>query len=330
MAYRLVSDEPVGQGIHRIALEELEFAIAQLRIEDETRRDEGIHEARKCIKKLRGIVRLLMPGLGDAGAKDNIALRDTGRALSRLRDAAALVETVETLSEQHPADSGMEQLAVVRSALRRRLEHTVRAEDCRTLTGGAVAALKTVKRRVSKWQLAPAGQFEMLAPGLEATYRRARKALKRARAEQTPENLHALRRRVKDSWYHVRLLDGAFREIPEHGERWLGERSLGELQELLGDDHNLTILKAALEAEPAAFGGKKAVPVVLKLIARVQADLQSRAFEAAARIYAEKPVAHVLKLSGAFEAWQVRARKPKPPALSASSGPVAKRRTSAA
>jgi CHAD domain-containing protein len=324
MAYRLLSDEPVGAGICGIALEELDFAIAQLRTDDESRRDEGIHEARKCIKKLRGIVRLLMPGLGEAGAKDNITLRDTGRALSKLRDAAALIETVETLSEQHPTDPAMEQLAVVRSSLRRRLEHTVRGEDCRTVTGGAVAALKTVKRRVCKWQFAPTGEFATLAPGLEATYRRGRKALKRVQAEQTPENLHALRKRVKDSWYHVRLLDGALREIAEPRER-----SLGELQELLGDDHNLTVLKAALEAEPAAFGGKKAVPVVLQLIARVQADLESRALEAASRIYAEKPLVHALQLSAAFEAWHGKTGKPRP-AASSRSKPVAKRGVSAA
>lgn len=324
MAYRFVSDEPVISGINRIALEELDFAIAQLRGADESRRDEGIHEARKCIKKLRGIVRLLMPGLGEAGTKDNITLRDTGRALSTLRDAAALIETVETLSEQHPADPAMEQLAVVRSALRSRLEDTVRGEDCRTVIGGAVAALKTVKRRVTKWQFAPAGEFATLAPGLEGTYRRARKALKSAQAEQTPENLHTLRRRVKDSWYQVRLLDGALRETPEPRER-----SLGELQELLGDDHNLTVLKAALEAEPTAFGGKKAVPVVLKMIARVRADLQSRALEAGSRIYAEKPPVHALKLSAAFEAWHGKTGKPKPP-VSSRVKPVAKRRTSAA
>jgi CHAD domain-containing protein len=300
-----MAGEEVARGISRIASEELDFAIEQLRLGDDSRRDEGIHEARKSIKKVRGIVRLLMPGLNEAGTRDNIALRDAGRALCTLRDAAALIETVETLSEQHPADAAMEELAVVRSGLLRRLEHTVRGEDCRTVTGGAVAALKALKRRAAKWQVA--GEFEAIAPGLERTYRLGRKALKLAKAEQTPENLHRLRKRTKDGWYHARLLDGALKEIT--GAR---ERSLGEVQELLGDDHNLTILKATLEAEPAAFGGKKGVAVVVKLIARVQEDLRGRALEIASAIYADKPMEHVLKLGAAFHGWRERVgEKPK-------------------
>ena len=76
MPYRLTHGERVAQGIRRIAAEEIDSAIAHLRAEDESLRDEGIHEARKSIKKLRGIVRLLMPGLGEAGSRDNIALRN--------------------------------------------------------------------------------------------------------------------------------------------------------------------------------------------------------------------------------------------------------------
>src|SRR3954451_21980380 len=127
MAFRLALSESVDKGLRRIVNEEIESAIEHLRKEDDSLQGDGIHEARKSIKKVRAIVRLLMPGLGAAGFRENRALRDTGRALSKLRDAAALIETVEGLSERYFAEPAMEQLSVVRSALRRNLERTVRS-----------------------------------------------------------------------------------------------------------------------------------------------------------------------------------------------------------
>ncbi len=319
MPYRIIHNERVAQGLRRIATEELEAAIAQLREEDESRRDEGIHQARKSIKKLRGIVKLLSPCLGEDGGKDDAALRDTGRALSKLRDAAALIETVEALSERYFSDPAMEQLAVVRSALRRRLEDTVRGEDCRTVSGGAVASLKLLKRRVHRWQ-APDSEFLTIAQGFERTYRHGRKALKRAVAEPDVDNLHSLRKRVKEHWYHVRLLDGALRVSPEPREK-----ALGELQELLGDHHNLAVLRDVLSRDPAAFGAKKTVPAVLDLIGRAQKELQRTAFAAAGILYAAKPGEHIRQVAAAWQAWRGEAEAAKPAGRA-----VAKHRTSAA
>ena len=319
MPYRLAQDEGVVQGLRRIASEEIDSAIAHLRKEDEAARDKGIHEARKSIKKLRGLVRILMPGLGEAGSRENLRLRNTGRALSNLRDAAALIETVETLSEQHSADPAMEQLSVVRSALRRRLEQTVRGEDCRTIIGGAVASLKEVKRRMNRWQLAE-GEFSVLAPGIERTYRRGRKALRKAEENPGAETLHTLRRRAKDHWYHVRLLEGAWKR--DAGNR---EKRLEELQEWLGDDHNLTVLQEALESDPASLGGKRCVTAVLDLISRARRDVREPALQSAAELYSGTPKQHLRKSAECWENWRAGAKPAK-----ASSGSHAKRRTSAA
>jgi CHAD domain-containing protein len=301
MPYRLTQGESVDKGMRRIVTEELESAVSSLRNNDDSARDEGIHEARKSIKKLRAVVRLLMPGLGPAGTNDNIALRDTGRALSTLRDAAALIETVEVLSNQYFADPAMEQLAVVRSALRRRMEDTVRGEDCRTVTGGAMASLKCLKKHPGKWQIA-GGTFCAIAPGLENTYRLGRRRFKLARKNPTPENLHSLRKRVKDHWYHVRLLEGAWRLMSNgHSSR---DKELRDLQDWLGEHHNLTVLRDAITADPAAFGGKKIIPAVLALISRAQDELQQQSLVLAARIYAGKPKLHMQEIGVAWDAWQ--------------------------
>src|SRR5207302_3381664 len=145
----------------------------------------------------------------------------------------------------------------------RHLEDTVRTEDIRTVVGGVIASLKTVKKRVGKWQIS-GGAFAAIAPGLDTTYRHGRKRLQRAEAAPTSDNLHDLRKRVKDHWYHVRLLDGPWR-VTLNGGFATRDRELRDIQEWLGDDHNLTVLRDAIQAEPAGFGGKKNVPAVVDL-----------------------------------------------------------------
>jgi CHAD domain-containing protein len=328
MPFRLTPGEAVDKGLKRIVTEEMESAINQLRKTDDSLRGDCIHEARKSIKKVRAIVRLLMPGLGAAGFRDNRALRDAGRALSKLRDAAALIETVESLSEQYFADPAMEQLSVVRSALRRNLEDTVRSEDIRTVIGGVVASLKTLKKRAGKWQIA-GGAFAAIAPGLDMTYRRGRKQLRRAEAEPTSENLHDLRKRIKDHWYHVRLLDGPLR-LSLNGAFASRDRALRDLQDWLGDDHNLTVLRDSIQADPGSFGGKKSVPAVVDLICRAQNELRKQALAGAERIYSSKPKAHLQETGEAWDLWQGTASVPKPMAPVHADSPVKERRGSAA
>ncbi|MDE3194884.1 MAG: CHAD domain-containing protein, partial [Acidobacteriota bacterium] len=64
MPYRLALDESIPRGIRRIAREEIDSAIANLRIKTPSKRDEAVHEARKSLKKLRSLVRLVSPCLG--------------------------------------------------------------------------------------------------------------------------------------------------------------------------------------------------------------------------------------------------------------------------
>src|SRR5215475_2007881 len=48
--------------------------------------DERIHSIRKRCKKLRGLLRLVRPSLGDTYERENAYFRDVARALSPLRD----------------------------------------------------------------------------------------------------------------------------------------------------------------------------------------------------------------------------------------------------
>src|ERR1035441_2229187 len=101
MAYRLKAGESVPENIRQIVIEELDSAIAQLRTRSIKKRDEAIHEARKGVKKIRGVLKLMRSGLGGTYKIENEALRTIGAHLSELRDAGALLETVDAMSEKY-------------------------------------------------------------------------------------------------------------------------------------------------------------------------------------------------------------------------------------
>src|SRR5882672_1152282 len=89
MPYRLRKNEPVAKGIKRLAAEQIDYARGQLAQTGDT--EKAIHEARKSVKKTRALLRLV-----GYGAEDK-RLRNIGRALSEVRDAAAMIQVFDAL-----------------------------------------------------------------------------------------------------------------------------------------------------------------------------------------------------------------------------------------
>jgi CHAD domain-containing protein len=310
MPYKLTPDEPITEGLRRIVREEVDFSMARLRqaalrTGDPDSRAQCIHEARKSIKKLRGAVRLLMPAMGDAGKRENIALRDAGRLLSAFRDAAALIETVDDMRGKYSDDPAAEELVCVRAVLVRRKNEAEKRNDIAGAARKAIERLSRFKRRVSTW---PEGEdeFSMLEAGLRKTYRRGRKALARVVQEGSAVNFHEFRKRVKDHWYHVRLLDGI---APPARLKSLAarEKSLKELQDWIGEDHNLVLLEEIIAEEPPASANGQSCSSVLRLIDKYRVKLREKALSHGERLYAEKPREFMRELKRLRDAWQKEA-----------------------
>ncbi len=101
MSYRIHPDRPLGEEVRRIFTDEIAKSVAILEETDERRLD-GLHDTRKRLKKLRGLVRLVRPGDPGSSRRENVRLRDTARTLSAARDASALVETVDRFRADFP------------------------------------------------------------------------------------------------------------------------------------------------------------------------------------------------------------------------------------
>jgi CHAD domain-containing protein len=276
-------DEPVPAGIKRIVREEIESAVRQLSGKGEADLDDAIHEARKSMKKIRGVLRLVRPELGDFYRQENTFFRDVGRTLSEFRDAGAMIETFDALRDKYRGELGRSRLASIRRGLLARKEQSGKQGGIEKARNRMAAALRRRAKRVATWPLAADG-FAAIAPGLETTLRRGQRALVRARKDPLPENYHEWRKRVKDHWYHVRLLEGVW----DSGMQAY-EKSLKELEGLLGEDHNLVVLRGKVQTEPAWYGKEPEIALLIKLIGACQRELRDHALAAGKDIYGEKP-----------------------------------------
>jgi CHAD domain len=125
--------------------------------------------------------------------------------------------------------------------------------------------------------------------------------MKVADQTQTPECFHEWRKRVKDHWYHTRLIESLWTE-----EMKAREKSLKELETWLGDDHNLFVLHSLISGEPAAFGETAIVDALLDLIDDRQKELRRNALSLGARLYDDKPKAFLRRVEHLWQEWQDR------------------------
>ncbi len=305
MPYRFKANESVPDGIRRVALEEIESATGLLTRGSKAKRDEAVHGARKSIKKIRGVLRLVRPELRQTYKEENTRFREVGRQLSELRDAAAQIEMFDQLAEKFAGNIEHRSLADVRAGLVRHKREIEQRLNVARVIERASATLHAARARVAKWDLSQDG-FGALAPGFEQTIRRGRNALRAARKSQDAVAYHDFRKRVKDHWYHVRLLESVWTEIMQ-----AHEASLKELETWLGDDHNLVVLSEMLNDKPEEYGGKSTVQLFLAATGLHQKELRENSISLGERIYAEKPKRFVENIALLWKAWQEQPKSMK-------------------
>jgi CHAD domain-containing protein len=298
LRYRLLAQKSLEGDLKRIAREQLELALAGF---DDAKfdRHEAIHEARKCCKRLRGLLRLARAGLGDdIFRRENVRLRDAARRLSGLRDAEALIETYDKLDARFGGQIDRRTIAPVRQALAARRQSLGEEEGSLERRVAAFRKdLEAARGRVSSWVLA-GDDFDALRTGFEGTYKRGRKAMDRAHATPSTARFHEWRKRVKYHRYHLELLH----------ELWpkqlkAGRSEVKVLGTLLGDEHDLAVIQATLEAESATFG-RESARALCDLAQRRRAELRADMRPLGRRVFAERPKALVRRYETYWRAWR--------------------------
>jgi CHAD domain-containing protein len=290
MAYRFRRGESVCEGIRRVAAEEAASAVRNLSAKTRQLAPEAIHETRKSLKKLRALLRLVRGEIGGSYAELNRTFRDIGHQLSVYRDAEALLEAFDKLRpalREVPGPS----LAAFRRELAARKRQMQRNAALGKRKAHLSGVFEATIADLGKLPIHTEG-YAAIEEGFEECYRRGRKALSRAEKRASPENLHELRKRVKDHWYHVRLLEQVWKAMmPPY------EATLKQMETALGEDHNLVLLGAAAAKTP---DGK----LLVRGINRVRKTLQAEALAAGRRVYERKPRAIAREFERLWNIWR--------------------------
>jgi CHAD domain-containing protein len=288
VAYRLAVRPPVQAEVRAIAQKQLARAEREL-VAAAVRFDrDRIHTARKRLKKVRALVHLVQPALAKAARRDTASLRKVNRRLGVLSDGAAVVDAVTRLSKQYPRMLTHSTAAALRRWLVRREAVADHIAGTRRALSRSTRLVRTARAHAGRWTLRK-DDFAAVAGGLERTFRRARRAMRRAGEHPTARRLHDWRRRAKDHWLQLRLLEARC-------ARSLGAdtRVLEALDDVLGAYHDLALLREAVEYEHSLTREKKAS--VLRAVARARRRLRARAQTSAARAYRENPHAFVRRV----------------------------------
>jgi CHAD domain-containing protein len=240
---------------------------------------EAVHEVRKALKRWRALLRLLARPLGEQADQMRAEARELMRALSGARDAQSALDALADLRKADMPFStiSMETISQRLTAIKAAAEQTGFTKDMR---GRLSRYLDYATLSLERWPLT-AINFDTVADGLTATYRRGRQLLPENWVEADAEHLHDLRRRVVEHGHQMGLIEPLW---PRLGKVWAAEAQ--RLRNRLGACQDLAVLASLTTPhQPLAPWRSRLVPVIEM---RRAAHLKTAA-RLAGRLFAEKP-----------------------------------------
>ena len=293
MSFRIDPLMPLTSEVRRIAGEEIDRIVTHLN----TARDspeKALHSARKRIKALRALLRLVRPGDEAFCRAENDRYRDISKSIAGPRQATALIETIDRLISEFPEEADAAGLAGIRAMLaRHRTESAYGEAGMGAILDSAVAECQAGLAALETLSLPdlPEHAADVLADGALATLRRAGKALGHARERGEPDDFHDLRKAVKTHADHLSLL----RKLWPSPVKPRRER-VDALGESLGELHDVFVMRALIEARQAPFDGAEPKHLV-RLLKRSEKALRKSCLSEAAELLEDKPRRTMRKLA---------------------------------
>jgi CHAD domain-containing protein len=314
--------EALPDGLRRMAVEQTDVALAALAGAEGGGARKAVHEARKAIKRLRTIVRLLEGELGPkAAAREQATLRSAAGRLAAARDAEVMLDTLDAIVARRPGKLGGRR-GIVR--LRRHLQAERDEAERRMLAprNRMVVAdeLRLFRARALTWELSTRPGIGVIDEGLSRLYRQGRRRRRRAAGRRGGHMrpMHQWRKRVKDLRHaaealrranppagRLERLPGKRRKRVSAEGRWVRRLATraDELGELLGEEHDLAVFGIWLAENGKAAGvGRSTRRRLHKEISGRRRKLRRRALRDGRRLYARKPRAFLRRVERAYAA----------------------------
>ncbi|HEX4945733.1 MAG TPA: CHAD domain-containing protein [Blastocatellia bacterium] len=272
----MTAQATVSGRLQEYALAQLDLALHYL-TDGRYKSDTAIHETRRCLKRVRALLRLVKAGLpSEIFDRDNLYLRDQGRRLAELRDAAVMLETFAALKKTHTSHLPRRAWREFKQEL---LLGKSQSEEQKKKRMKAVAAkLRIARARIAKWPL-ESDDDAVWRQGVRKMYRRGRRAMKQVRENPTSEAFHEWRKQVNHLRHQLQLL----REL-QLGEVKEPLKLTRALASTLGRQNDLAVLAQRLlpPNQTEQSSGQRALE---QLIQTMQTDYQKDAFQQGAQLY---------------------------------------------
>lgn len=289
MGFRLKLREPLPEGLKRVFREQIESALELCR-HPAKHRGVTVHEVRKHLKKLRAAMRLAIPEVGkNRHTREDRCVRKIGRLVSDLRDAQVRLQTLIQLRDETAKGPEVSPFRRIEELL------SLERESFSAAFAGwqkqAIPQLERVEARLLKWPLAGL-TWKQVCGAVGKIYKRGQRGLAKTIRDPDPEHFHGWRKRVKDIWYQLRILQPLNRMVlteMAHDAEVLGE--------LLGREHDLNFLWARLEKESGDEALRDELAQLEKLMRKRTKRLRTNALELGRRFYAEPTKAFAKRIS---------------------------------
>jgi CHAD domain-containing protein len=309
--FELQAGETLASGLNRVTLEQFDLILAGL-TDPGSELDDAVHEARKAIKRLRAVLRLVRGSIGERAfrAEDEV-LKGASAGLSGVRDAVVMVGAVDRVRLDYGALLAPGVFAELDARLQRRAALSrMRVLGDEDLLRGTALTLYRARSRFAAWPTdssdprfgdrAIEHRFGSIAVGLAGTYRAGRRDMRYALRDGRAEAFHAWRRTAKYLRHQVELL------VPLWPEVMGGlARSLDSLGETLGDEHDLSELVVLVSQVPEICPDPAVRSMLVALAQQRRRELQEAARGQGLRIYAEPAENFIDRLGRYWDAWAV-------------------------
>jgi CHAD domain-containing protein len=284
MSFELDKRKHLEDQLTTIVRKELRTTVRALTTSAGTASESVIHESRKSVKKVRAVAESLEQAGAKVPRKDRKRLKSAAGALSRLRDSAVIIESLDRVRRRYPKQLPEHTYGILRRALigvRKRQEARAKRDG---VVAQAADRLEKTRRSAKTWTSPSIGVSDMVAV-IGASYRRSRKAMKRSRATGQSATLHRWRKELKTLWYQLRLAKPLTTGVAPL------IADLKRLETELGDDHNLVVLGATLRGCRELRSMRAELRQIEGLAARMRQPLRRRAFTLGRRVHGRKPQA---------------------------------------
>lgn len=284
MAFRIRPVKPFLDEFRLVAAAQLTAAIDTLEQQPDGPHA-AVHAARKRFKRVRALYRLVELDAKAFRREENARIRDMARTLSTVRDATALVETVDHLAERAVSAEEFAALSFAsRSLIARRdriandeadlpqkIDHAI--ATCRE----AIAALDTLSVSDGRSRTA-----RRLAKVWRKEGEKARSALAHAQESHGAETFHELRKCGQTAWMHLALM----RDIWPSAIRARRDE-VKQMVDLLGHEHDLSVLTQTVNESPELFGDSDTLALLIGAIINRQQAIRGQALALANQIFAD-------------------------------------------